>query len=115
MIPEEAITADQDRKYVYVINDKDQIEHRQIKIGKIRNGLRAIIDGLKGDERVVVKGVQRVRPGVTVVAKLATPPTPPAGGKAGAKAPASENKAQAPPVEPKTSAKAPAAETKTQK
>jgi RND family efflux transporter MFP subunit len=69
LIPEEAITADQDRKYVYVINDKDQIEHRQVKIGKMRNGLRAVTDGLKGDEHVVVKGVQRVRPGVTVVAK----------------------------------------------
>ncbi len=115
MIPEEAITADQDRKYVFVINDKDQIEHRQIKIGKIRNGLRAITEGLKGDERVVVKGVQRVRPGVTVVAKPATPPAPPAGGKTGVKAPATETKAQAP-ASPPGGARAPAAaETKTQK
>lgn len=74
LIPEEAITADQDRKYVYVINDKDQIEHRQVKIGKMRNGLRAISEGLKGDERIVVKGVQRVRPGATVIAKPVTPP-----------------------------------------
>ena len=62
MIPEEAITADQDRKYVYVINDKDQIEHRQIKIGKFATACGGI-EGLKGDERVVVNGVQRVRPG----------------------------------------------------
>jgi RND family efflux transporter MFP subunit len=94
MIPEEAITADQDRKYVFVIGDKDQIEHRQIKIGKIRNGLRAITEGLKGDERVVVKGVQRVRPGVTVVAKPATPPASPAGANPSAKAPAAESKTQ---------------------
>lgn len=94
MIPEEAITADQDRKYVYVISDKDQIEHRQVKIGKMRNGLRAITEGLKGDERIVVKGVQRVRPGVTVVAKLATPPAPPVGVKSTATAPAAENKTQ---------------------
>jgi RND family efflux transporter MFP subunit len=90
LIPEEAITADQDRKYVYVINDKDQIEHRQVKIGKIRNGLRAVTEGLKGDERVVVKGVQRVRPGVTVVAK---PATPPAGPKTTPAAPTAEAKA----------------------
>jgi RND family efflux transporter MFP subunit len=68
LIPEEAISADQERKYVYVINDKNQIEHRQIKIGKMRNGLRAVTEGLKGNERIVVKGVQRVRPGITVVA-----------------------------------------------
>jgi RND family efflux transporter MFP subunit len=90
LIPEEAITADQDRKYVYVINDRDQIEHRQVKIGKIRNGLRAVTEGLKGDERVVVKGVQRVRPGVTVVAK---PATPPAGPKTTPAAPTAEAKA----------------------
>ena len=90
LIPEEAITADQDRKYVYVINDKEQIEHRQVKIGKIRNGSRAVTEGLKGDERVVVKGVQRVRPGVTVVAK---PAAPPAGTKTTTTAPAAEVKA----------------------
>jgi RND family efflux transporter MFP subunit len=73
LIPEEAITADQDRKYVYVIDDKDQIEHRQVRIGKMRNGLRAVTDGLKGDERVVVKGIQRVRPGVSVIAKPVVP------------------------------------------
>jgi RND family efflux transporter MFP subunit len=73
LIPEEAISSDQDRKYVYVINDKDQIEHRQVKIGKMRRGLRAIVEGLKGDERVVVKGVQRVRPGVPVIAKPVGP------------------------------------------
>jgi multidrug efflux system membrane fusion protein len=73
LIPEEAITADQDRKYVYVVDDKDQIEHRQIKTGKMRNGLRAVVDGLKGDERVVVKGIQRIRPGVSVIAKPMAP------------------------------------------
>lgn len=74
LIPEEAITADQDRKYIYVVDDKDKIEHRQIKIGKMRNGLRAVVDGLKGDERVVVKGIQRIRPGVPVIARPVTPP-----------------------------------------
>jgi RND family efflux transporter MFP subunit len=91
LIREEAISSDQDRKYVYVVNDKDQIEHRQVKIGKIRNGLRAILDGLKGDERVVVKGVQRVRPGITVVAKPVEEAG--AGSPAGATAPPATKKA----------------------
>jgi membrane fusion protein, multidrug efflux system len=69
LIPEEAVSRDQDRKFVYIINDKNVIEHRQVKIGKMRNGLRAVTEGLKGDERVVVKGVQRVRPGITVIPK----------------------------------------------
>jgi RND family efflux transporter MFP subunit len=76
LIPDEAITADQDRKYVYVIDDKEQIEHRQVKIGKLRNELRAVLEGLKGDERVVVKGLQRVRPGVKVTAQPIAPAKP---------------------------------------
>jgi RND family efflux transporter MFP subunit len=68
LIPEEAISSDQDRKYVYIIDAKNQIEHRQVKIGKMRKGMRAILEGLKGEERIVIKGIQRVRPGITVVA-----------------------------------------------
>jgi RND family efflux transporter MFP subunit len=112
LIPEEAITADQDRKYVYIVNDKNQIEHRQVKIGKMRNGLRAVTDGLKGDEHVVVKGVQRVRPGVTVVAKLmeapksagttTTPPAKPAESQpAATPAPATKPAATEPTKDPK--------------
>lgn len=74
LVPEEAIASDQGRKFVYVVNKNDQVEYLPVKIGKMRDGMRAIIEGLKGDERVVVSGVQRVRPGVKVIAK-------PAGGK----------------------------------
>jgi RND family efflux transporter MFP subunit len=111
LIRDEAITADQDRKYVYVVNDKDQIEHRQVKIGKTRKGLRAIVEGLKGNERVVVKGLQRVRPGVTVVAKpMEEDPGAPGAGQAASKpttAPLSSRAASptksAPPAEKSTS------------
>ena len=71
LVPEVAIASDQSRKYVYVVNDKEQVEFRPVKIGKLRDGLRAILEGLKGDERIIVSGVQRVRPGVKVVAKTA--------------------------------------------
>ena len=60
LVPEEAIASDQSRKYVYVVNDKEQVEYRPVKIGKFRDGLRAILEGLKGDERIIVSGVQRV-------------------------------------------------------
>lgn len=80
LVPEEAIASDQGRKFVYVVNKSDQIEYLPVKIGKIRDGMRAIIDGLKGDERVVISGIQRVRPGVKVIAKPAgTPPATVAG------------------------------------
>jgi RND family efflux transporter MFP subunit len=78
LIPEEAIGTDQGRKFVYVVNGQDQIEYRPIKISKQHEGLRAIVEGLKGDERIVVSGIQRVRPGIKVIAKEMPKEQPPA-------------------------------------
>jgi len=38
------------------------VKYRRITVGPVRNGWVVIRDGLKADERVVVKGLQRVRP-----------------------------------------------------
>lgn len=77
LVPEEALGTDQGQKFVYVIVDAtteqgekvQQVAYRQVKPGQPFGRLRAIIDGLKPDERVVVSGLQRVRPGGRVVVK----------------------------------------------
>jgi multidrug efflux pump subunit AcrA (membrane-fusion protein) len=46
-----------------VVNDKEVVEQRPVKIGADVNGMRVIEDGLKADDRVVVNGIQRARPG----------------------------------------------------
>ncbi|HEV3084045.1 MAG TPA: efflux RND transporter periplasmic adaptor subunit [Gemmataceae bacterium] len=66
LISEQAISSDQGRKYVYVVDKSDKVESRPIKIGRLHDGLRVITSGLKTDDRVVVSGLQRVRPGMEV-------------------------------------------------
>jgi RND family efflux transporter MFP subunit len=66
LITERAIFSDQDKKYVYVVNAKDEVEPRLVRQGLLQDGLREIMDGLTGGERVIVNGLQRVRPGVKV-------------------------------------------------
>jgi multidrug efflux pump subunit AcrA (membrane-fusion protein) len=51
--------------------DKDnKVVSRPVRRGALHDGLREITDGLKPGERVIVKGLQRVRPGITVEPQL---------------------------------------------
>jgi membrane fusion protein, multidrug efflux system len=64
LIPDEAIMSDQDQKIVYTVDNKNVVGRRKLKIGHLEKGLRVIVSGLSPKDLVVVKGVQRVRPGV---------------------------------------------------
>jgi len=66
LIPEEALGADQGQRFVYVVNPQDEIEYRRVEIGWLTEGKRVIRSGLSADERVVVTGLQRIRPGAKV-------------------------------------------------
>jgi multidrug efflux system membrane fusion protein len=71
VIPEEALGSDQGQRYVYVLNDKDEVVYRAVKLGPQVERLRVIEEGVKPSDRVIVRGLQRVRPGVKVVANEA--------------------------------------------
>ncbi len=85
LIPDEALLSDQGRKYVFIVNktksDKgeevDKVEYRSVQVGQSIQGLRVIKEGVKEGERVIVSGMQRVRPGAVVQAKLREPPQAP--------------------------------------
>ena len=62
LVPEQAIATDQDVKYVYVVNDQSVVVRRNLQFGGARGGLRIVQSGLEAGERVIVKGLQRVRP-----------------------------------------------------
>jgi RND family efflux transporter MFP subunit len=62
VVPEEGVGTDQGQKFVYVVDAKDEIEYRKIKTGPLDKGWRVIEDGLATGERIVVSGIQRVRP-----------------------------------------------------
>jgi membrane fusion protein, multidrug efflux system len=76
LVPERALGADQGQKYLLVVNDKNEVEYRPVTVGKLDGQLRAIATGLKAGERVIVNGLQRVRPGTTVVPKIVDIDTP---------------------------------------
>lgn len=66
LIPDLAIASDQSRKIVFVVKDDNTVEARPVTLGPLDDGLRVIRDGLKAEDRIVVSGLQRVRPGAKV-------------------------------------------------
>ena len=69
-IPEQALGSDQDKKFIYVVGDQNKIEYRPVEIGRLDGTQRVILKGIAEGERVVVSGLQRVRPGVIVEPKM---------------------------------------------
>jgi RND family efflux transporter MFP subunit len=70
LVTDRALDTDQGQKILYVVNEKNEVVSRPVRLGAIHNGLREITAGLKPGERVIVNGLQQVRPGVTVEPKL---------------------------------------------
>lgn len=66
MIPDEAIGSDQSQRFVMIVNNENTAEYRKVELGPIVNGLRIIREGVKPEDWVIVKGVQRARPGAKV-------------------------------------------------
>jgi len=88
MIDERAIGTDQDKKFVMVVGDDNRALYRAITLGGTVDGLRIITSGLKSGDRVVVNGLQRVRPGALLkseVAEMGARGAPPASGGSAAR------------------------------
>lgn len=66
LIDNKAIGTDLNNKYVLVLGDDNIVQYRAISLGEGLNGLRIVLDGLKGDEKIVVNGLQRVRANMPV-------------------------------------------------
>ncbi len=66
LVTEEAIGADQSGRFVLVINNENVVEKRIIRLGQLIDGMRVIEEGIKHDDWIIVKGVQRVRSGSKV-------------------------------------------------
>jgi RND family efflux transporter MFP subunit len=74
LVTERALDTDQGQKIVYVVDDDNKFVTRPVRVGALHDGLREVTDGLKPGERVIVNGLQQVRPGVTVEPKLVDMP-----------------------------------------
>ncbi len=69
LVREESLGTDQGQRFIYVVDEQNQIDYRRVKVGFLSDGKRVIESGLKPGERVVVTGLQRVRPGAKVEPK----------------------------------------------
>jgi multidrug efflux system membrane fusion protein len=69
LLPDEAIGSDQSQKYVFIVGAESKAEYRPVEIGPLVDGLRVVRSGITPQDWVVVAGLQRVRPGLTVEAQ----------------------------------------------
>ena len=67
LIPDVAVGSDQGYKFVYVANSENKVETRSIKVGRAHGPLRAVVNGLTPEDRVIVNGLMMLRPGAKVV------------------------------------------------
>lgn len=75
LVDERAISTDQNQKYVLAIGANNIAEYRKVLLGSLEDGKRVIRAGLAATDRVIVTGLQKVRPGMPVEPKLAAPVT----------------------------------------
>jgi membrane fusion protein, multidrug efflux system len=66
VVSERAVGTDQDKRFVLVVDTENKAAYREVSLGPSVDGLRIVTSGLEPGERVVVNGLQRVRPGALV-------------------------------------------------
>jgi RND family efflux transporter MFP subunit len=72
LVPDSAIGTEQVRKFVLVVDDQDVAQARYVTLGPVIDGMRVVTSGLMADDRVVVNGLMRARPGAKVTPELST-------------------------------------------
>ena len=76
LVSDAAVVTDLDRKFLFVLNDKNEVEQRPVVLGGLSEGMRIIEGGVQEGNWVVVSNLQRVRPGMTVTRKEVPMPRP---------------------------------------
>jgi len=66
LVPERALGEDQAGQFLLVVDQNNKVEHRSVTVGTKADSMRVIEKGLKPNERVIVEGLQRARPGSVV-------------------------------------------------
>jgi multidrug efflux system membrane fusion protein len=78
LVADKAIGADQGQKFVYVVDDKNVVQYRRVTPGALQDDGLRVVEGLEKTDRVVIGGLQQIRPKETVkVNELKTMPTNP--------------------------------------
>jgi len=66
LVDDRAIGTDLGKRFVFVVDEQGVVQYRPVETGRLVEGLRVINHGLTAGDVVIVNGLQRVRPGVTV-------------------------------------------------
>ena len=66
LVPDAAIGTEQVRKFVYVVDQDGVARQHFVTLGELVDDLRVIKEGVSADDRIVVNGLMRVRPGQKV-------------------------------------------------
>jgi len=72
LVPDVAIGTEQVRKFVLVVDDQNVARAKYVTLGPVVEGLRVVASGLDANDRVVINGLMRVRPGVKVTPQQST-------------------------------------------
>lgn len=72
LVKEEALGTDQGQQFLYVLDSQNKVVYRRVKTGSLQEGLRVIEEGITPQDKVIVTGLQRVRPGISVDPKPAS-------------------------------------------
>ncbi|MFT5540226.1 MAG: RND family efflux transporter MFP subunit, partial [Alphaproteobacteria bacterium] len=78
LLPPEAVLSDQNNRIVMTVGDGDVVIPKQVKTGPVIDGLIVIRNGITPNDRIIIKGLQRARPGGKVIAQdtaIANPAT----------------------------------------
>lgn len=70
LVNERVVGTDQGKKFVLVVGEGNKVAYREVKLGPVHDGLRVVREGLEANERLVVNGLQRVKPGDVVDPKM---------------------------------------------
>jgi len=74
VVPQPSLQLDQAGSYVLLVNSQDEVEQRRVQTGQAYQGNVVVQSGLQPGERVIVDGIQKVRPGMKVQASVVQPP-----------------------------------------
>lgn len=66
LVPEQCVLSDQFGRYVLVLNSQNEVERRDVVPGMKIENMLVLESGLAADEKIVIKGLQRARPGSKV-------------------------------------------------
>jgi len=69
VVPRRAVVELQGRFQLYAVDASGTVVVKNVKLGPVNGNDRVVLEGLDGGESIIVEGIQKVRPGMTVDAQ----------------------------------------------